>query len=318
MSETLSASFEGAFAQLPAIVPLHLPLSAGGSMRCDVLRLDQVHPFVSGNKWYKLKHHLSAARKAGKNELLSFGGAFSNHLHALAYAGHRCGFATRALVRGEPVGELSPTLQDCKAWGMQIEWVSRQRYPEISISEARAQIAEQYGNAWVIPEGGGGSDGVAGVKELFLSLTNAAPFSYDYIVCPVGSGTTLAGIVSANVPGVKCIGVSALKANYELEQRVLQMLPPSGAHSVWQICHDYHFGGFAKLNARLRDFISMVHAETGLLLDPVYTGKMFFGIAEWCHQGRLSADAKVLMVHTGGLQGWRGFGSSGPGSWDDK
>ncbi len=311
-----SESLAGVFAQRPDIVSLQFDLPRDEKVELDCLRLDQMHPFVSGNKWFKLKHHLEAALSHGKHELLSFGGAYSNHLHALAYAGQQCGLKTRALVRGEAPKELSPTLQDCKKWGMQIEWVSREDYSALAGLQARDSLVETYPDAWVIPEGGEGEEGVAGVRDLFTELSDSGDFKYDYICCPVGSGTTLAGIVAADIPEVRCIGFSALKGAHDLESRVENLLAGSPSRTSWQICHEYHFGGFAKMNPRLRDFISSIHTQTELMLDPVYTGKTLFGLMEWLHQGRLPAQSKVLFVHTGGLQGWRGFGESGPGVWD--
>ncbi len=304
------------FEQLPAIDTISLALPAGQSVTVDCLRLDALHPFVSGNKWYKLKYHMRAAREAGKRELLSFGGAYSNHLHALAYAGRQCGFETRALVRGEATESLTPTLQDCKQWGMAIEWVSRQSYPDLAREEVVPALQEKYGESWIIPEGGAGRDGVNGVRDLFVQLAAAPDFDYQYLVCPVGSGTTLAGMIAARISGVRCLGFSALKGAHDLEQRVAHCLSPDEQACPWQIFHDYHFGGFAKMSARLRDFISMVHSQTQVVLDPVYTGKMLFGLLELLHQGRLPKDARILIVHTGGLQGWRGFGGEGPAAWN--
>lgn len=307
-----------AFSETPAIDSLSLDLPSGRQAHIDVLRLDRLHPFISGNKWYKLKYHLKAALREGKGELLSFGGAYSNHLHALAYTGHRYGLETRALVRGEATGTLTPTLQDCARWGMHIEWVNRQHYPELAREPAKEELQQQYPGAWIIPEGGGGHEGLQGVCDLFEQLARSSSFDYQYLVCPVGSGTTLAGMAAANIPGVRCLGFSALKGAHDLEQRVAHALSAVSDAGAWQIIHDYHFGGFAKMTARLRDFISLIHSETQIVLDPVYTGKMMFGLMELMHQGRLPEDARILVVHTGGLQGWRGFGESGPAVWNEE
>jgi len=285
----------------------------------DCLRLDKVHPFISGNKWYKLKHHFNDALKADKRCILSFGGAYSNHLHALAYAGHCIGIETIGVVRGEAPETLTPTLQDCERWGMQIEWMSRRDYRSYATMAAERSLQDRFPQAWIVPEGGEGRQGVQGVRELFQALFDAASEPYDYVVCPVGSGTTLAGIVAGSPGQTHCIGFSVLKNALDLEHRVDRMLDSvEGSHGQWHICHDYHFGGFAKRNARLSDFISAVHADYGLLLDPVYTGKALFGLLEWSKQGRLRQDARILLVHTGGLQGWRGFGDRWPVIGDDE
>jgi len=144
---------------------------------------------------------------------------------------------------------------------------------------------------------------------LLERLHQAGLLHYDYLVCPVGSGTTLAGMVMANVGDVECIGFSSLKGAHDLEDRVEAHFAAAPARQNWRICHDYHFGGFAKTNARLNDFISDIHGQNGVLLDPVYTGKMLFGLVEWAVMQRLPQNARVLALHTGGLQGWQGFRS---------
>lgn len=295
---------------LPSIDSLSLDLKGDGSaFKLDCLRLDRVHPFASGNKWYKLHQHLLAAERSGKSTLLSFGGAYSNHLHALAYAGHRLKMPCIGLVRGELTEELNPTLADCKKWGMTLKALPRDRYRHYSRACNRREVSEQYPDAWVIPEGGEGREGVAGIESLFGRLFHESGVPYDVIVCPVGSGTTLAGIISAVSGRAHVVGFSALKGAFDLEERVESAIAMGSAEvGSWEICHDYHFGGFSKQNERLTRFISSVHATTDLLLDPVYTGKMLFGVCEWIRQNRLSSGSRVLVVHTGGLQGWRGMG----------
>lgn len=295
----------------PVVQVLNLDLGHGKALAIDCLRLDQVHPFISGNKWYKLKHHILAAISAGKSSILSFGGAYSNHLHALAYSGHKLQINTVGVVRGEKPKKLTPTLQDCVDWGMELQWLSRQDYRDIAPKACIADYSQKYPETWVIPEGGSSEQGVLGVSELFGQMKAMGAMEYDVIACPVGSGATLAGIVNACI-GAKCIGFSALKGAFDLEARVEENLAAVHGGGVWEISHDYHFGGFAKLNTRLSNFISDVHAEHDLLLDPVYTGKMMFGLFEWVYQGRVSKNARILAVHTGGLQGWRGFGDKMP------
>lgn len=297
----------------PDIETLAIPEAMERNVSVDCLRLDKLHPFISGNKWYKLQHHLLAAEAHDKRGLLSFGGAFSNHLHALAYAGQFLQLPTIGVVRGEAPRELSPTLQDCTKWGMKLHWINREQYRKESRAGRAGEWATLYPDAWVIPEGGEGASGLAGIQELFARLYHEHAMPYDLIVCPVGSGTTLAGIALASGGRAQVVGMSALKGAYDLDARVAQMLSCAVKPvSHWQICHGFHFGGFAKTNARLTDFISRIHSEAGLLLDPVYTGKMLYGLCEWLRQGRINAGAKVLVVHTGGLQGWRGMGSARP------
>jgi 1-aminocyclopropane-1-carboxylate deaminase/D-cysteine desulfhydrase len=287
----------------------------------DCLRLDKIHPFVSGNKWYKLKYSILHGYQAGKTQFLSFGGAYSNHLHALAYAGKHLKIKTIGVVRGERVEPLNPTLQDCQDWGMELYWVPREQYRQFASSSlysdsvstsAKAHFLSIYPDACIIPEGGAGSDGVLGVESLFNALHHQGNLDYDFIITPVGSGTTLAGIARAKVGRAKCLGFSALKGASDLERRVESQLAGASRINPWSIAHDYHFGGFAKTNARLTRFISDTYKHYSLLLDPIYTGKMLYGLAEYIYQGRIPSGSKVLILHTGGLQGWRGFADLHP------
>lgn len=306
---------------LPEIETLSLPFTQKQLVKIDCLRLDKIHPFVSGNKWYKLKYSILHGYQAGKTQFISFGGAYSNHLHALAFAGKYLNVQTIGIVRGEPAKPLNPTLQDCQDWGMTLHWIARDQYRLLAEQNESSQFAMQpflnlYPDAWVIPEGGAGEDGVLGVEMLFNALHHKGLLDYDYVATPVGSGTTLAGIIRARIGRAKCLGFSALKGAVDLEQRVERGLRGASHVNEWSISHEYHFGGFAKMNERLRTFISNTYQQSGLLLDPVYTGKMLYGLAEYIHQGRIPPGARVLMVHTGGLQGWRGFADA-PQIFDD-
>lgn len=294
------------FARLPDIQRLNLCYPGLQDITLDLLRLDQVHPFISGNKWFKLQYHLKAAFAAGKTSLLSFGGAYSNHLHALARLGHELSLPTIGVVRGEPPSKLTPTLTDCVQWGMLLEWLPRQQYRYLAEYPVEA-YACRFPDAWIIPEGGGGEAGARGMRELLERLFQAGRMEYDYIICPVGSGTTLAGLATAQIGSVECIGFSVLKGARDLEQRVEAHFDAAPVRQVWRICHDYHFGGFARTNPRLTRFISDIHSQHDVLLDPVYTGKMLFGLVEWAGMRRLPPGSRVLALHTGGLQGWRGI-----------
>ena len=300
------------FDVIPGIEPLKLPVAHQNLVTLDCLRLDKAHPFISGNKWYKLKYHLYAAQAADKNTLISFGGAHSNHLHALAYIGKCLGLKCIGVVRGEPGPTLTPTLQDCVDWGMELQWLNRKEFRDIAEVKCVEFYAERYPDAWLIPEGGAGEEGVSGVEALFTRLYQDGMLNYDLLACAVGSGTTLAGLVNAKVGSAECLGFSALKGDFDLERRVERQLNKTSHVNAWQICHDYHFGGFAKINSRLTDFISDIYQSHDLLLDPIYTGKMLFGLSEFMHQGRVKPGARILMIHTGGLQGWRGFGDKSP------
>lgn len=306
---------------LPEIQSCKFEFAKDKLISIDCLRLDKIHPFVSGNKWYKLKYSILHGYQAGKTQFLSFGGAYSNHLHALAYAGRHLNLKTVGIVRGEKVEPLNPTLQDCQDWGMELRWVSREQYRQLASSSldgnsisasVGARFLSTYPDACIIPEGGSGSDGVLGVESLFNALHHQGSLDYDVITTPVGSGTTLAGIARAKIGRAKCLGFSALKGATDLERRVESQLEGAFRVNRWSITHDYHFGGFAKTNTRLTNFISDIYKQYNLLLDPVYTGKMLYGLAEYIHQGRIPSGSRVLMLHTGGLQGWRGFAGLHP------
>ena len=184
------SDFDEHFNLIPRVQTLKFNLSHLGELSIDCLRLDQVHPFISGNKWYKLKHHVRAARRAGKASILSFGGAYSNHLHALAFAGKELQFDTVGVVRGEEPEVLSPTLQDCVDWGMTLQWLSRREYRNVAPTDCIKDYSVKHPDAWIIPEGGGSSRGVLGVRELFDQMQRMNQMDYDDIACPVGSGAT--------------------------------------------------------------------------------------------------------------------------------
>ncbi len=310
---------------LPDIEACQFSFAKEKLISIDCLRLDKIHPFVSGNKWYKLKYSILHGYQSGRSQFLSFGGAYSNHLHALAYVGKHLNVKTVGIIRGERVEPLNPTLQDCQDWGMELRWVSREQYRQLTsnsigedpLASAQKQFFLLYPEAWIIPEGGAGSDGVLGVESLFNALHHKGLLDYDFIVTPVGSGTTLAGVARAKIGRAKCLGFSALRGASDLERRVESQLEDAAKVNQWSIAHDYHFGGFAKINSRLTNFISTIYKQYDFLLDPIYTGKMLYGLAEYIHQGRIPSGSKVLMVHTGGLQGWRGFGDKDPQKNDD-
>jgi 1-aminocyclopropane-1-carboxylate deaminase/D-cysteine desulfhydrase len=320
-SSSLSHALQEFVDFLPEIDTYKFEFSQKKLISIDCMRLDKIHPFVSGNKWYKLKYSILHGYQSGKTQFLSFGGAYSNHLHALAYAGKHLNIKTVGVIRGERIEPLNPTLQDCQNWGMELCWLPREQYRQFASTSlssdsvsaaAKAHFLSIYPDAWIIPEGGAGADGVLGVESLFNALHHQGVLDYDFITMPVGSGTTLAGVARAKIGRAKCLGFSALKGAADLERRVESQLEDAPKVNSWSITHDYHFGGFAKVNSRLTNFISDIYKQYDLLLDPIYTGKMLYGIAEYIHQGRISSGSKVLMLHTGGLQGWRGFGDLHP------
>ncbi len=318
-----------------------IPITSLGrihSVQVDVLRLDQVDPVISGNKWFKLKNNLLSGFAQGYCGAMSFGGNHSNHLHALAGAGRKFGFPTLGWVRAldDRVDQWTPTLRDCAAWGMQLSGLSygdyRRRYDPVFC----AALQQRYPDYLLIPEGGSNALGVVGIAEMVMSVLQTRDLPYHCWVCPVGSGGTLAGVIAAlscaqndsdEIPAV--IGVSALKGlEGKLERTVAGLLAEGvseiasmstsgawGAHAVdantmasvpWHIEHQFHAGGFGRRNDRLLAALDFWHNTHHVQFDAVYTGKMMLAVESLIRSGQIPAGRRVLVMHTGGIQGLRG------------
>ncbi|HBA64892.1 MAG TPA: 1-aminocyclopropane-1-carboxylate deaminase, partial [Methylococcaceae bacterium] len=235
-----------------------------------IKRDDLLHPIVSGNKWRKLKYILNHALSLGAIKIVSMGGAYSNHLHALAYIGYRLGIQTEGFIRGEP--QSNPTLSDLRRWGMHLHFVSREDYRNLRQYKDWNSLPGIDTGAYWLPEGGSVDLALQGVAELVSEID----IPYDVVCCPCGTGTTLAGIIEAVRPGVQVIGFSALKGGSFLKRDVEALLTQSREN--WDIVTDYHFGGFARTRPELIEFIEQFLNESSVLLEPIYTGKMFYGI----------------------------------------
>jgi 1-aminocyclopropane-1-carboxylate deaminase len=278
------------------------PLLAQYQIELWMKRDDLLHPVISGNKWRKLKYIIDHALSLGADTLVSMGGAYSNHLHALAYAGKVLGLKTIGLVRGELPEILTPTLQDMKNWGMELEFVSRSDYRQLRQYKEWQDLPGLKPRQYWVPEGGAQPLALKGVAELVGEI--AVP--YDTICMPCGTGTTLAGIIEAAPQQVSVLGFAALKNAAYLRAEVDAAL--SQSRNGWQINLDYHFGGFAKTNAELNAFIEDFELKTTIPLDPVYTGKMMYAIYDLIQKHYFKPGERIIAVHTGGLQGRRGFG----------
>ncbi len=267
-------------------------------------RDDLLHPVISGNKWRKLKYILDHALSLNTYKIISMGGAYSNHLHALAYVGDKLGIATAAKIRGERPAVLNPTLSDLDTWGMNFKFVSRAEYRQLRIyKEYDSLPGMQTGEYW-LPEGGAMGLALQGVAE----LVNEIEIDYDVLCVPCGTATTLAGIINAVPEDKQVIGFSALKGASFLSADVRQMLNSKSYHNKnWFIELDYHFGGFAKVSPALLDFINNFEQTQGIKLEPIYTGKMLYGIYALIKQGFFKPGQRIIAIHTGGLQGNRGF-----------
>ena len=302
----------------PALSGLWQPLPGGeseGLADVQVLRLDAHHSRAPGNKWFKLQPLLEGAREEGCHRLLSFGGAWSNHLHALAALGAAEGFATIGVVRGDIATEPTPTLRDCLDLGMHLVPVSRGDYRRRHDPAFQAQLLAAHGPALLVPEGGDCPDGARGCLPLGREIARAFPGGAT-VVLPVGTGTTLAGIVAALGSGYRVLGMAALKGAGDLEQRVARNLEAllAGGHAdgaaggcAWEIRHDCHEGGFARVSPALRQFLCRVETQLALPLEPVYTAKALFALQRLLAAGEIDRRRPVVFVHTGGLQGRRGY-----------
>lgn len=281
------------------------PVQGVSFKNVSILRLDQAGGAAPGNKAFKLRSYLARARRDGASRLVSFGGPWSNHLHALAAAGSEQGFDTVGLVRGEA---STPMLDDARRCGMTIDYLDRESYRRRNQSDYLDTIVARYGPCVVIPEGGGGTEGAAGCVAIGAFLARVCG-PETHCALGVGTGTTLAGIAAGLGRGGRVTGISALKGAHDLESRVAIALTGLAQASVadWVILHDYHCGGFARVSPALREFMLAFEAVHAIPLEPVYTGKLLYAIYCMLSEGRLDTASPLVLIHTGGVQGRRGF-----------
>lgn len=272
-------------------------------------RDDLLHPLISGNKWRKLKYNLAAAKELGEHTILTFGGAYSNHIHAVAAAGSEFGFHTIGIIRGEKVLPLNATLSFASQQGMKLHFVSREEYRKKENDDFLRHLRENFGEFYLLPEGGSNALAVKGCAE----ITSELNIAYDFLCCPVGTGATVAGLVAGSQGHKQVLGFSALKGMTDQESVITNLLAGFSGKQFknWSVNHDYHFGGFAKLPVALLSFITAFHAQHHILLDPVYTGKMMYGIFDLARKDFFKPGSTLIAIHTGGLQGWNGFPEHG-------
>lgn len=261
--------------------------------------------YFSGNKWHKLKYNLKEAKKNGFDTLLTFGGAYSNHIYATAAAGKIFGFKTIGVIRGEEHLPLNPTLSFAGKCGMKFYYLDRKSYRQKYNVELLKNLRKMFDEFYLVPEGGTNELAVNGVEE-FVSKIN---IHYDHICCPCGTGGTLAGIIKGINKEKRALGFSVLKGGNFLIKNVENLIGEneSAKSKNWNINLDYHFGGYAKMNARLIDFIDRFEKENNIPLEPVYSGKMFYGIYDLVLKGHFEKGETILAIHTGGLQGLEGM-----------
>ena len=268
----------------------------------DLKRDDLLHPIISGNKWRKLKYALLQGQQNHLKHIVSFGGGYSNHLHALGYCCGKMKLRFSAIIRGDYSANPSPMLQDLKAWGSELHYVERSIYKLRDQPEYLAKLQGQYPKATIIPEGGSQALALRGVGEIIHELTE----DYDYILAPVGSGGTLAGLINQRPGNTKIIGIAVLKGKDYLENLVSDLLPaPAQDKSNWQINHHYHMGGYGKSNHELNTFCKTFGQQTAIAIEPVYSGKLLFALKDLVAKKAFPSGSKILVIHTGGLQGAR-------------
>lgn len=269
-------------------------------------REDELHPYISGNKFRKLKYNLIQAKDEGSRTLLSFGGAYSNHISALSYAAKKYGFRSVGVIRGDELGEdlngtlrNNPTLRFAFENGMRLKFISRAQYRNKADQHFLKGLKEELGPFYLVPEGGTNRCAIKGCEEILTPEDE----QYDFICVAVGTGGTIAGLINSVKEHQQVLGFPSLKGNFldaEIEKYTIQK-------DNWSLINGYHFGGYAKINENLISFINEFYHQTTIPLDPVYTGKMMFGIIDMIQHNYFKKNCKILAVHTGGLQGIKGM-----------
>lgn len=269
--------------------------------REDLLEVVPNNPHISGNKWRKLKYNLQQAKAENHDTLLTFGGAYSNHIHATAATGKAFNFKTIGIIRGEETLPLNPTLQFAQAQGMQLHYIDRQTYRKKNEETFIETLKEKFGRFYLLPEGGTNSFALKGCTEIVEEIT----IPFDYICCACGTGGTLSGIIMGLKENQNAIGFSALKGNFLTKE--VQRLLPKNASANWHIQTAYHFGGYAKHKPPLLDFMRNFKEQYDIPLEPLYTGKMLYGIFDLIDKRYFPEGSTIVAIHTGGLQGLAGF-----------
>ena len=264
-----------------------------------IKREDLIHPEISGNKWRKLKYNLLEAKKQGCSTILTFGGAYSNHIAATAAACNKYGFKSIGIIRGEEYSDLNPTLKLATENGMTLHYVSRQDYKNKTNADFIQSLQQQFGKFYLVPEGGDNEFGIKGCEEIL----NSGDSKFDIICSAIGTGSTFTGIVNSLESHQKGFGFPVLKLGESIEQKISVQAKTLN----WQVFHDAHYGGYAKITPELIAFINSFYQNHKIALDPVYTGKMAFAVYNLINNKQISVNSKVLLIHTGGLQGAKGI-----------
>jgi 1-aminocyclopropane-1-carboxylate deaminase/D-cysteine desulfhydrase-like pyridoxal-dependent ACC family enzyme len=270
-----------------------------------IKREDLLHPEIPGNKWRKLKYNLLEAKRLQYHTLLTFGGAYSNHIAATAAAGKAYGFKTIGIIRGEEHLPLNPTLRFATSCGMQLQYISRDKYRLKGDPAFLQELSEQYGQPYILPEGGTNNLAITGCAEIVQDIT----MPYEYICCASGTGGTLAGIIAGLAGEKQVLGFPALKGGDFLQGDIKQLVYSYSGRkfSNWHLLTGYHFGGYAKVKPELLAFMQAFQKQHHIPLEPIYTGKMVYGTFDLIQQGYFPKGSRIIAIHTGGLQGNAGF-----------
>src|SRR3970040_109749 len=266
-----------------------------------IKREDLIHPFVSGNKFRKLKYNLLQAKGEQNETLLTFGGAYSNHIAAVAFAGKENGFKTIGIIRGDELRDKiseNPTLLFAQNCGMQLEFVSREEYRLKNETSFLENLEKQFGDFYLIPEGGTNALAIKGCQEILTEEDR----DFDFVCCSVGTGGTIAGIINSALPHQKVLGFPALKGDF-LKDEIRIFVQ----NENWELITAYHFGGYGKGNPDLIAFINQFYDKNKITLDTIYHAKMVFGVIDMIDKDYFPAHSKILLIHTGGIQGIKGM-----------
>lgn len=280
---------------------VHLPILSEKNVTLALKREDLLHPFISGNKYRKLKYNLLEARMEGHTTILTFGGAYSNHIVATAFAAVEKGFKSIGVIRGEELKDTwhqNPTLQRAHEQGMAFKFVNRELYRRKDEALFLSNLRKEYGNFYLVPEGGTNALAIKGCQEI-MTIEDE---EFDFICTCVGTGGTVSGLINSSFGHQEVLGFSALKGDY-LKNDILKMTE----NQRWKLITDYHFGGYGKITRELIEFINSFKEQAKIPLDPIYTGKMMFGLLDMVKRDTFARGTKILAIHTGGLQGIDGM-----------
>ncbi|WP_286741701.1 1-aminocyclopropane-1-carboxylate deaminase/D-cysteine desulfhydrase [Pseudoalteromonas sp. UBA2102] len=272
------------------------------NIRLSIKRDDLLHPLISGNKWRKLKYNLQQMQALNKTQLLTFGGAFSNHVHACAGAGKLFNIKTHAIIRGPHLDTQNPTLQFAKQCAMDLHAVTRIEYKQRHDPDYLAQLQARFTQAYIIPEGGSNTYALPGCAELAKSLPK-----HDYLVCPTGSGGTLAGLIEGSYEATQLLGIAVLKQAEYLNKEITALSKKAAQQSNWQLLTEFHDGGYGKFSNDLWQFCQRMQQQHNLPLEPIYSGKMMYALWQLIEQDYFAAGSHIMAIHTGGLQGLNGL-----------